>query len=144
MESSGDLMSTPPMYRDIGSTFLAQQMTIPMGGVQPFVGGTTGVPPMRPSLTHDKFESIQQQKEDQKKQIKKTVGIIGGIAATALALVLFRKKLPAVDKLLTKISTGAKGFVKNTLPKAWEGVKGFFKGIVSKFKGMKALPPHVA
>ena len=115
MENYADFLSTPPMYRDIGSTFLAYQMPIPMGSM-PYAGGY-GMAPMKPSLTSDKFESVRQQKEKDKAQKRKVLTAVGGTLAAAVALVVLKKKAPAVGKALSQ----AGNWFKNLFNKAPKG-----------------------
>ena len=113
MENYADFLSTPPMYRDIGSTFLAYQMPVPMVGM-PYVGGGYGISPMKPALSADKFEAIQRKKEKDKAQTKKVLGIVGGAIAAAVTLTVLKKKVPAVNNALSKAGT----WIKNLFKKA--------------------------
>ena len=113
MESFGDLMAMPPMYRDMGSTFLAQQMPIPLCGM-PYAGYSYGIPPLKQGLNADKFETIQKQKEKNKAERKKVLGIVGGVVATAIAAVILKKKVPAVGQAFSK----AGNWIKNLFNKA--------------------------
>lgn len=115
MENFGDLMSVPPMHRDIGSTFLAYQMPMQMYGM-PYATGY-GVSPMKASLTYDKFETINGHKEKQKSEIKKTLGILGGVATALLAFVVLKKKVPAVNKAFKKVLASCKKTFKTVFAK---------------------------
>ena len=111
MENYADFLSTPPMYRDIGSTFLAYQMPIPISGM-PYAGGY-GIAPMKPALTADKFEAFRQRQEKGNANRNKILAAIGGTLAAGIALVVLKKKVPAVGNAISQ----AGNWVKNLFHK---------------------------
>lgn len=91
MNNLGEMLSTPPMYRDIGSTFRAFEMPLPVYGMS-YGCGYYGGSSLKPTLTHDKFESVQKLKEKQSKDVKKILGGIGGALLAICALAIFKGK----------------------------------------------------
>ena len=152
-----NLMFTPALDRDLGASYMARMAPMPMispygmGPIGPMVGGypnsIMGERPLRP-IQEDKFESIQQKKQETKKSAKKAGGIMAGIAALIAAgiLIASRGKIKAKlgdMKLFQNLAQKpffkkAGAFVKNAVTT----VKDFFVNLnVGKFKKKPALPP---
>ena len=151
-----NLMFTPALDRDLGASYMARMAPMPMispygmGPMGPMVGGypnsIMGERPLRP-IQEDKFESIQQQKQETKKSAKKAGGIMAGIAALIAAgiLIASRGKIKAKlgdMKLFQNLAQKpffkkAGAFVKNAVTT----VKDFFVNLVGKIKKKPALPP---
>ena len=146
-----NLMFTPAMDRDIGSSYMLGYMPgmAPMG-MGPMVGcypnSIMGERPLRP-IPQDKFESLEQKKEETKKSAKKAGGIMAGVAALVAAGILIASrgkiKTKIVNSNLLKNISKNKTFrkAKVVLYKATKSVKNFFAGVIGKFKKAPATPP---
>lgn len=135
-----NMMVTPAIYQDIPTSFMMNPMPMmPMYGMYPGMYPTYGVGAMRPALSNDKFQKL----EDKEKETKHTLGKTGIIAAALItAAVLFSKKFKAPSiqffkNLGTKVKSGygtakagiSTGLnkVKNVAVNLWNKVKTVFK-----------------
>ena len=139
-----NLMITPPMHRDIGSTFLPYSM--PMMGVGMPMYPTYGInagPQLKP-IANDKYEKIQQKQKETTNSMKTAFAVLGSILGLCLLI-------GSKGKIKTKIGNGkilkSPIFtnIKNKFSQIKNGISKFFSGIVTKFKKPKktllGLPP---
>ena len=139
-----NLMITPVMDRDIGSTFMACSMPMmpmaPMGGMYPYYG-IFGGQSLKP-IQNDKFESLEKKKQETKNSVKK-VGVFASLITAGL-LIASRGKIKGklsstkIFQNLAKNKTFRKAKV--LLYKAKKSVKNFFAGVANKFKSTPATP----
>ena len=115
MENFADYYSMPVASRDIGTGFMLQQMPMTMCGYMPM--GTYGVSPLKPTLTSDKFEYVQKQKNKDKAQRNKVLKIVGGTLAAVVGLLVLKRNMPAVKTAFQKATT----WVTNLFKKAPTG-----------------------
>lgn len=147
-----NLMITPALDRDIGSTYMYYSMPMapmspmyPMAPISPMSpnGSIYGTPQLRP-ISNDKFERVEQQRAETKKSGLKAGAILASIVAAAL-LIGSRGKIKAKlgNTNLFK-NLAQKPFVQKAkafVVKSYNAIKNFFAGIVNKFKKTPALPP---
>lgn len=132
-----DFMSTPAMYRDIGTSYFMAHMPIYTGGcgygmLMPYSGTSNLNANSKSSPTRDVFERMNRKRSEEKKSIIKAV-----IAAAAVitSLVLFKKLSP---KNISSAVNSAGGKVKSALDKAGAWFKNGYNKFVNLFKGAKA------
>lgn len=135
-----NMMVTPAIYQDIPTSFMMNPMPMmPMYGMYPGMYPTYGVGPMRPALSNDKFQKL----EDKEKETKHTLRNTGIIAAALItAAVLFSKKFKAPSiqffkNLGTKIKSGyaaAKAGAAGGLSKVKNGAVNLWNKFTSLFK----------
>lgn len=129
-----NMMMTPVMYQDIGSSFMMR----PMPGfmmMPPMMGYPSyGVSPMRPVLNDDKFERIQKKDKESKNTMIKT-GI--GLAVMTAAAWILHKRFKIPPKAVTGTATGAKTSV---FSKLGTKIKSGFNKFKNLFKKTPAAP----
>lgn len=136
-----NMMMTPVMYQDIGSSFMMR----PMPGfmmMPPMMGYPSyGVAPMRPMLNDDKFERIQQKDKESKNTMIKT-GI--GLAVMTAAAWILHKRFKIPPKAVTGTATGAAaattGAKTSVFSKLGTKIKSGFNKIKNLFKKAPAAP----
>ncbi len=121
-----NMMVTPAIYQDIPTSFMMNPMPMmPMCGMYPgMCYPSYGVGAMRPVLSNDKFQKLEE-KENETKHTLRNTGLIG--AALIAAAVIFGKKFKAPSiqffkNIGSKIKTGC-NTAKTGLSKCLTGAK---------------------
>ena len=143
-----NLMITPPMHRDIGSTFLPYSM--PMMGVGMPMYPTYGInagPQLKP-IANDKYEKIQQKQKETTNSMKTAFAVLGSILGLCLLIGSkgkIKTRLSNINlfKNISKNKTFRKA--KIGLYRTKKTIKNLFSNIINKFKKpqktLLGLPP---